>query len=517
MTALAAQPKKARRLTPLVDEPQTSAPPPVIPDVAVRMVPIDDIDASPRNPRKDFDTEAIDDLAADIAVNGVLQAIGVRPEGPRLVIVWGERRCRAAKKAGLKEIPAKVGSWDDRTADCLRFSENKHESLSVLELAQGYAELIERHSFSVAQLAVQLKRSEASVRDALVLNKLNPFARRAFNEKLLNASTAMLVAHLPVAVQTSVLHDQAQRIAAGGDPYSFRELRELIAKDHVIDLEGARFELHDAELRKDAGACTGCKWNEKGSCRNVPCFRSKEDALLERWRKNGRKVLTEAQAAELFPFGGDRPISDGDYVLADDVDGYDTSDDTWREKLGKDAQKHLVVARTPAGELVDLLPAAVLPKRKPPEDIVDEDDEPEVDREKAKRAAAKEEREREVRRETAESAIRSLVDRLDSPNIETKLLRVLAFVMCADMNVMDLEDLRARLALKPEQTAWGVAYGVKGAELRAGVLQIALAGVVRQSAHGLPDVLREACGMLGVHLDGIEKKTRERLKKARSA
>lgn len=517
MEATTAAPKRPRRQ--LIDETKTDAPvEPVTVPAGVVEVRLDLIDFSPKNPRKDFDQKEIEDLGADIAMNGVLQAIGLKPRGERFELIWGERRVRASKLIGKETILARIIDADEQTIDVMRFSENKHESLSALDLAGGYAQLMQDYGFNLVQLAEKVKRSEASVRDTLALNKLGPSAKRALHERKLNPSTAMLIAPFPPGVQTSIVMDAT----SGEEPMSFRELKELIAKDWVLDLEAARFEQHDAQLVPSAGACTGCPWRDKSACRNLPCYRSKEEAWLDRQRKNGRKVLTTAEADQAFPFGDDRPSIEEGYVLADDVDGYSPDDDeTWRDKLGKDAQKHLVLARTPRGTLVDLFPTSVLPKRKRGDEPADlGDEQPEVDAaeaKKAQRAAAKEERERIVRRETALSAINALVDSVpENKKDDTHFLRVIAFAYCDDSSA-GKEELRRRLALPEGQTLWGYAYSLRGPELRALLLQIALARAIENAGRmsEYPEALREACGLMGVNLDAIEKKTRERLKKGR--
>src|SRR5690349_21532802 len=104
----------------IVDEelkPQTSALPPGAVQEYRQMIRLELIDFSPRNPRKDFDEDAMAELEADVRRFGILQAVGLRPNGARYELIWGERRCRAAKRAGLEEVPARVLDVDDRTAD----------------------------------------------------------------------------------------------------------------------------------------------------------------------------------------------------------------------------------------------------------------------------------------------------------------------------------------------------------------------------------------------------------------
>lgn len=510
------------------DTGRAAAPPPSPPqpvdDVPAQLVPLALIDASDENPRKDFDQERLQELADDIRQFGVLQAIGLRKRGVRYEIVWGERRVRASRLAGKTDILARVGEWDDRTAEVLRFSENKHENLSALELAAGYQRLMDRHRFTVAQLAEQVKRKEPSVRDVLALNKLGTTARRAFNDKKLNASTAMLVAHLPHVVQTELLFEQDRRIDNGEDPFSFRELKDLIATEYVIELEKARFELHDAQLRAEAGACTGCTWNDKGSCRNRPCFAAKTSAWLERQKKNGRKVLTDEEVGDVFPYG-DRPADYGDYVLADDVDGYSEDDDTWRDKLGKDAQKHLVLARAPSGAVVDLIPRSALPKEKSARERNKEEAEGRrIDSIKSPdQTRADFEFELQVRREAVHAVLPVLIEKIpDKKGDDTAFFRVLAFAICNaghfGSGAAETALLLQRMGAEKNQTPWGFAYNKRGTELRAAVFHIAMKHAVVQAEHlpKFPEAITEACGLMGVDLEGYEKAARKRLKKARA-
>src|SRR5690349_17174572 len=103
------------------------------------LIAIDSIDESSTNPRKTFDKKELDELAEDIKIHGVLQPVLVRPRGVRYELVFGTRRLRAARAAGLKIIPSTVRELDDATALELQIVENaKRADIHPLEEAEAY-------------------------------------------------------------------------------------------------------------------------------------------------------------------------------------------------------------------------------------------------------------------------------------------------------------------------------------------------------------------------------------------
>ena len=140
---------------------------------AAEMIRISDIDPRRDQPRKTFDREALEVLADSIATYGVLQPIIVRENASMegtYEIIAGERRWRAAKMAGLSEIPAVVFSGDELKAAQVALIENiQREDLNPVEEAMGYGALIDRFGLTQDQVAKQVGRSRSTVTNMLRL------------------------------------------------------------------------------------------------------------------------------------------------------------------------------------------------------------------------------------------------------------------------------------------------------------------------------------------------------------
>ena len=136
---------------------------------------LSEIEPDKGQPRKNFEPQALNDLADSIAAHGVLQPIVVRPARGGYVIVAGERRWRAARLAGLKEIPALVKELTDAEAMELALVENlQREDLDPVEEAMGYRQLMEACGYTQAQAAEKVSKSRSAVANSLRLLNLPP-------------------------------------------------------------------------------------------------------------------------------------------------------------------------------------------------------------------------------------------------------------------------------------------------------------------------------------------------------
>jgi ParB family chromosome partitioning protein len=131
----------------------------------LRQLPIELISANPRQPRKRFDEDALEQLAASLGERGVLQPVLVRPAaGGRYEIVAGERRWRAAQIAGLAEIPALVREREDAEALELALIENMaREDLSPIEEARACAALVEELNLTREEVGLRVGRGRVAV------------------------------------------------------------------------------------------------------------------------------------------------------------------------------------------------------------------------------------------------------------------------------------------------------------------------------------------------------------------
>jgi ParB family chromosome partitioning protein len=139
-----------------------------------RHINIDDLVPNPHQPRSAFDATALDELAASIAEVGVLQPVVVQPqEDGKFALIAGERRWRAARRAGLTEIPAVVRTSDDRGSLTAALIENlQREDLSPLEEAAAYHQLLEEHGMTHDQVASAVGKSRPAVSNTLRLLQL---------------------------------------------------------------------------------------------------------------------------------------------------------------------------------------------------------------------------------------------------------------------------------------------------------------------------------------------------------
>lgn len=171
------------------EETEGEAPTPTGPGLADLAVA--DIEPNPHQPRSQFDEAALASLAASIRELGVLQPVLVRPVDGRYELIAGERRWRAARRAGLERIPAVVRTIDDSTALEQAVVENLHrQDLNPLEEAGAYQQLIEDFGLTQDQVARRVGRSRSSVANILRLFQLPPSVQRMVRDGQLTAGHA---------------------------------------------------------------------------------------------------------------------------------------------------------------------------------------------------------------------------------------------------------------------------------------------------------------------------------------
>ncbi len=201
-----------------VGEPQRA----ISPD---RTVPIEFIARSPRNPRRHFDENELQDLAASIRQHGIVQPVVVRTvDQNRFEIIAGERRWRAAQLAGFTEVPVIVRDVDDRTALELAIVENVQRSdLNPLEEALGYEQLIAEHGYTQNDLGEIIGKSRSHVANSLRLLKLPDPVRDMLSEGSLSAG------HARALVSTSDPTTLAKAIVSKG--LSVRDAERMAQND----------------------------------------------------------------------------------------------------------------------------------------------------------------------------------------------------------------------------------------------------------------------------------------------
>ncbi len=152
----------------------------VIPGDKVVMVPIDNISPNPHQPRKQFNSEGLEDLASSIREHGIIQPlILISADKPNFyTLIAGERRLRAAKIAGLREVPAIVRSATEQEQLEFAIIENvQREDLNPLERARAYQNLVDGFSLTHEEIARRVGKSRVSVTNTLRLLNLPPLAQ----------------------------------------------------------------------------------------------------------------------------------------------------------------------------------------------------------------------------------------------------------------------------------------------------------------------------------------------------
>jgi ParB family chromosome partitioning protein len=197
------------------------------PDVGIREVPISQIEPNRYQPRTYFDEESLAGLTASIRELGVLQPILVRKVGTdRYELVAGERRWRAAKRAGLQVIPIVMREITDELSLQHALVENLHrENLNPLEEAAGYQQLIEDFNLTQEEVAQRVGKSRSAVANLLRLFQLPPQVQKLVGEGRLSAGHAKALLGTP---DRSFQESLAQRIVSEG--LTVRDAEETVRK-----------------------------------------------------------------------------------------------------------------------------------------------------------------------------------------------------------------------------------------------------------------------------------------------
>lgn len=189
-------------------------------------LPISHVETCSSQPRKRFDDESLQELADSISQHGIIQPLTVRKlSSGYYQIIAGERRWRAARLAGLQEVPVIVIEADDRKAAELAMIENlQREDLNPMEEAAGFQSLIESYHMTQEEAAQRVGKSRSAVTNALRLLGLTPSVRKLVEEGKLSAGHARALVPLSPSLQESA----ANAIVSGG--LSVRQTEALVKR-----------------------------------------------------------------------------------------------------------------------------------------------------------------------------------------------------------------------------------------------------------------------------------------------
>lgn len=327
-----------------------------VPAGRIVYLPLKALKESPTNPRKTF--AKMEELTASVKSSGLLVPLIVRAlEKDVHEIVAGHRRYRAAKGAGLKEVPCDVRELTDAQVTEIQITENlQRADLSDLEEAETYEALRDLHHYSVDQIAAKIGVSKATIYSRLKLLALCPEARKALADGFLPASVGVPLARLPThKLQASALKEMKDRWTYDAGTGSkgvvgAREAIDYIQREFCRTLKGAAFPTGDETLVPEAGSCKTCPKNTatgtpglfedlKGAgqtCTDVGCFKLKQAAFWKRTAKKeeekGAMVLSQEEGSKLFAFG-DKVAYGSKYVELNEKNHADPKKRTWAELL----------------------------------------------------------------------------------------------------------------------------------------------------------------------------------------
>ncbi|MCF4151009.1 ParB/RepB/Spo0J family partition protein [Dethiosulfovibrio sp. F2B] len=191
-----------------------------------KTLPVKELKPNPDQPRKDFDEEGIGELAASIKVHGILQPLLVTKKDGGYMIVAGERRWRAAREAGIKDVPVHMFDGDDGAILEVSLVENvQREDLSPVEVAMSLKELMDRFSLSQDNLAEKVGWSRPAVANKLRLLKLPTEVLRLISEGTLSERHGRALLSLDSSESMIKMGDTAAE-----KDWTVRELEKKVAE-----------------------------------------------------------------------------------------------------------------------------------------------------------------------------------------------------------------------------------------------------------------------------------------------
>ncbi len=202
--------RRDARFAGFVDYLKAARPPDVADLPGARLIPVDLIDPNPYQPRTHMDEAALDELATSIRAHGVLQPVTTRPHDGRYQLVAGERRWRAAIRAGLTEIPGIENDYDDVAMELFGLMENiQRADLDPIDEAHAYQRLMERFGLSLRDVAERVSKSHTYIAQRLHLLD-DPAIEAAVRDGVLSPTVALSVARVADPAQRQELIERAR-------------------------------------------------------------------------------------------------------------------------------------------------------------------------------------------------------------------------------------------------------------------------------------------------------------------
>lgn len=199
---------------------------------SIAMIPIENIEANPFNPRTHFEKEALEELSESIAVHGIIQPLTVRKLGrDKYQLISGERRFRASQIAGLKEVPAYIRVANDQSMLEMALVENIQRSdLNAIEVALSYQRLIDECNLTQEQMSQKISKSRSSITNHLRLLKLPVEIQLGVRDNLVSMGHARALVSAGSEDFQLKLYNKIIE-----DNLSVRELESLIRDGELVD------------------------------------------------------------------------------------------------------------------------------------------------------------------------------------------------------------------------------------------------------------------------------------------
>ena len=191
----------------------------------INEIAIDEIEANPNQPRREFDEEALRELAMSIREIGIIQPITLRQvAGNRFQIIAGERRWRASQLAGLKAIPAYIRTIDDESVMEMALVENiQREDLNAIEIALAYEHLMEDTGMTQEKVSERVGKSRTAIANYLRLLRLPAQVQMALQKKEIDMGHARALLSLDSPSQQIKVFNEVQK-----NGFSVRKVEEIV-------------------------------------------------------------------------------------------------------------------------------------------------------------------------------------------------------------------------------------------------------------------------------------------------
>ena len=248
---------------------------------------LDQIEANPFQPRSNFDEIALEELAVSISEIGLIQPVTLRKIGEdRYQIIVGERRCRAAQKAGLETIPAYIReAKDDGMLEMALVENIQREDLDPIEIALSYQRLLDECEYTQEELSSRVGKNRSTIANYLRLLKLPAIIQKSLRDKEITMGHARAI----INIEDEDIQEMICREIIEND-YSVRKVEEIVRNLGQNDQseEGKQkkselpeqFRNYKGQLGELLGRGVRLMVNEKGKGRIIIPFKSGQD--LER-------------------------------------------------------------------------------------------------------------------------------------------------------------------------------------------------------------------------------------------